>query len=196
MILENATSKTESFSSLYVRLSSQLRALGSLGVTTDKCAAILYPMVESSLPDDILVAWGRIRQQAVGDKDKSEKQLEKLMEFLKGEVEGNERIRLARQPFSASNNHVKAEKSVKKSAVATAATLISTESKSKQTCLFCEKNHQSESCCKAMSMSLEDRRRMVQEKRRCFCCLKPGHNAKKCREVVKCLLCGRKHWAI
>ncbi|UYV84588.1 hypothetical protein LAZ67_X002732, partial [Cordylochernes scorpioides] len=55
--LENAHGRnTTPFSTVYVRLSSQLRALGSLGVTTDKCAAILYPMVESALPEDIFVA--------------------------------------------------------------------------------------------------------------------------------------------
>ncbi|UYV65534.1 hypothetical protein LAZ67_3004614 [Cordylochernes scorpioides] len=80
IILENVYGRnTTSFSTLYVRLSSQLRALGSLGVTTDKCAAILYPMHKSS---EVL--------------------LEKLMEFLKHEVEGSERMRLARQPFSSS----------------------------------------------------------------------------------------------
>ncbi len=62
LILENAQSKSSTpFSSLYVRLSTQLRALGSLGVTTEKCAAILLPMVESTLPEDILVAWERNR---------------------------------------------------------------------------------------------------------------------------------------
>ncbi|UYV82773.1 hypothetical protein LAZ67_22000808 [Cordylochernes scorpioides] len=107
IILENAYGrKTTSFSTLYVRLSSQLRALGYLGVTTDKCAAILYPMVESTLPEDLFVAWERTRHHHKPDEDakhkSSEVLLEKLMEFLKHEVEGSERMRLARQPFSSS----------------------------------------------------------------------------------------------
>ncbi|UYV67048.1 unc-93, partial [Cordylochernes scorpioides] len=107
IILENAYGRnTTSFSTSYVRLSSQLRALGSLGVTTDKCAAVLYPMVESALPEDLFVAWERTRHHHKPDEDgkhkSSEVHLEKLMEFLKHEVEGSERMRLAPQPFSSS----------------------------------------------------------------------------------------------
>ncbi|UYV65305.1 hypothetical protein LAZ67_3003889 [Cordylochernes scorpioides] len=88
--LENAHGRnTTPFSTVYVRLSSQLRALGSLGVTTDKCAAILYPMVESALPEDLFVAWERTRHHHKPDEDgkhnSSEALLEKLMEFLKHE---------------------------------------------------------------------------------------------------------------
>ncbi|UYV72667.1 hypothetical protein LAZ67_10000255 [Cordylochernes scorpioides] len=95
--LENAHGRnTTPFSTVYVRLSSQLRALGSLGVTTDKCAAILYPMVESALPEDLFVAWERTRHHHKPDEDgkhkSSEVLLEKLMEFLKHEVEGSTRL--------------------------------------------------------------------------------------------------------
>ncbi|KYM87380.1 hypothetical protein ALC53_03567 [Atta colombica] len=33
--------------------------LETLGVTTDKCAAILYPLIESSLPEEVLWEWQR-----------------------------------------------------------------------------------------------------------------------------------------
>ncbi|UYV79994.1 hypothetical protein LAZ67_18001351 [Cordylochernes scorpioides] len=136
--LENAHgSNTTPFSTVYVRLSSQLRALGSLGVTTDKCAAILYPMVESALPEDLFVAWERTRHHHKPDEDgkhnSSEALLEKLMEFLKHEVEGSERMRLARQPFSSSYpSQFNRDKPPKpKTSVATAASLIDGENKSK-----------------------------------------------------------------
>ncbi|UYV62167.1 hypothetical protein LAZ67_1008101 [Cordylochernes scorpioides] len=138
IILENAHGRnTTSFSTVYVRLSSQLRALGSLGVTTDKCAAILYPMVESALPEDLFVAWERTRHHHKPDEDgkhnSSEALLEKLMEFLKHEVEGSERMRLARQPFSSSYpSQFNRDKPPKpKTSVATAASLIDGENKSK-----------------------------------------------------------------
>lgn len=57
LILQNAVkSKTLSLTSLYDKIESHLRALESLGVTTDKCTAMLFPLVESSLPEDILRA--------------------------------------------------------------------------------------------------------------------------------------------
>ncbi|UYV60243.1 hypothetical protein LAZ67_1000533, partial [Cordylochernes scorpioides] len=116
-----------------LRLSSQLRALGSLGVTTDKCAAILYPMVESALPEDLFVAWERTRHHHKPDEDgthkSSEGLLEKLMEFLKHEVEGSERMRLARQPISSSYpSQFNRDKPPKpKTSVATAASLLKRE---------------------------------------------------------------------
>lgn len=198
LILENAQSKSSvSFSTHYVRLSTQLRALGSLGVTTEKCAAILLPMVESTLPEDVLVAWERSRPQIPVEKDKeSEIYLDKLMEFLKSEVEGSERIRLARQPFQSSSSHSSRVRNNPRTAVATAASLIATEGSSKPSCVFCGRNHPSEACRKAASMSVEERRKIVNEKRRCFACLKPDHNYKKCKEFVKCDNCGKRHYAI
>ncbi|GFS56425.1 hypothetical protein TNCV_4302591 [Trichonephila clavipes] len=46
-------------SSLYEKIEAQLRALESLGVTKEKYAAILFPLVESCLPAEILSAWKR-----------------------------------------------------------------------------------------------------------------------------------------
>ncbi|UYV72167.1 hypothetical protein LAZ67_9002056, partial [Cordylochernes scorpioides] len=203
--LENAHGRnTTPFSTVYVRLSSQLRALGSLGVTTDKCAAILYPMVESALPEDLFVAWERTRHHHKPDEDgkhkSSEVLLEKLMEFLKHEVEGSERMRLARQPFSSSYpSQFNRDKPPKpKTSVATAASLVVADGKSNNAykCVFCDEKHLSEQCCKAMSMSLEERRKIIKEKQCCYSCLKPGHFSKYCRNVVKCVICSKKHRAI
>ncbi|GIY25918.1 uncharacterized protein CEXT_413491 [Caerostris extrusa] len=48
LVLNNATKKKQdSLSGLYNKLSTQLRALSSLGVTTDQCGIILYPLVEN-----------------------------------------------------------------------------------------------------------------------------------------------------
>ncbi|UYV72770.1 hypothetical protein LAZ67_10000641 [Cordylochernes scorpioides] len=205
IILENAHGRnTTSFSTVYVRLSSQLRALGSLGVTTDKCAAILYLMVESALSEDIFVAWERTRHHYKPDEDgkhnSSEALLEKLMEFLKHEVEGSERMRLARQPFSSSYpSQFNRDKPPKpKTSVATASSLVVADGKSNNAykCVFCDGKHLSEQCCKAMSMSLEARRKIIQEKQCCYSCLKPGHFSKYCRNVVKCVICSKKHRAI
>ncbi|UYV65698.1 hypothetical protein LAZ67_3005173, partial [Cordylochernes scorpioides] len=195
---------TTSFSTLYVGLSSQLQALGSLGVTTDKCAAILYPMVESALPEDLFVAWERTRHHHKPDEDgkhkSSEVLLEKLMEFLKHEVEGSERMRLARQPLLSSYpSQFDRDKPPKpKTSVATAASLEVAEGESNNAykCVFCDGKHLSEQCCKAMSMYLEESGKIIQEKWCWYSNLKPRHISKKCRNVVKCVICSRKHWAI
>lgn len=63
LVLSNALnqSKKMSLSSLYDKLETQLRALESLEVTRNEFVAILYPLVESCLPEDILRAWERYR---------------------------------------------------------------------------------------------------------------------------------------
>ncbi|XP_051159149.1 uncharacterized protein LOC127280286 [Leptopilina boulardi] len=43
----------------YDKLEAYIRALDTLRVTTEKCASMLYPLVESALPKEILRAWQR-----------------------------------------------------------------------------------------------------------------------------------------
>ncbi|GFX61625.1 integrase catalytic domain-containing protein [Trichonephila clavipes] len=45
---------------LYDNLEQQIRALATLGVTTDKCACLLYPLVESCIPEDLLRVFQRV----------------------------------------------------------------------------------------------------------------------------------------
>ena len=48
-----------SLSSLYDKLESHLRALETLGLTTNTCSAMLFPLVESCFPEEFLRAWHR-----------------------------------------------------------------------------------------------------------------------------------------
>jgi Protein of unknown function (DUF1759). len=61
LVLKNAVTPAKDvvLSRLYDKIESHLRSLESLGVTTDKCAAMLFPLVESSLPEELLRAWQR-----------------------------------------------------------------------------------------------------------------------------------------
>ncbi|GIY46257.1 DUF1758 domain-containing protein [Caerostris extrusa] len=75
----------------------QICVLETLGVTTDKCGSILYPMVESCFPEDFLKAWNRNNASLAPTEAKE--RLNNLMAFLKTEVKGEERISLARKGF-------------------------------------------------------------------------------------------------
>ncbi|GFX42344.1 uncharacterized protein TNCV_110641 [Trichonephila clavipes] len=59
LVLQNTEIKKVNLSSLYDKIEAQLRALESLGVTKEKYAAMLFPLVESCLPAEILHAWER-----------------------------------------------------------------------------------------------------------------------------------------
>ena len=60
LVLQNAMSSKEvQLASLYDKIESYLQALDTLGVTTDKCAAMLFALVESSLPEEFFRVWQR-----------------------------------------------------------------------------------------------------------------------------------------
>ncbi|XP_011707938.1 PREDICTED: uncharacterized protein LOC105462784 [Wasmannia auropunctata] len=183
-------------SRIYDRLETQLRALESLGVTTDMCAAMLYPLVESSLPEDLLRVWQR-NPKAIASTT-SKQRLDELMIFLQAEVLSEERIAMAVDGFglndeqSTSQNKSKKKSKAESKEIATAAGLLSTK-ENKNPCIFCGQNHDSASCVKAKKMSREERCQVVKKKNACYHCLKTGHSYKFCRYKEKCAWCGKRH---
>ncbi|KAF2880734.1 hypothetical protein ILUMI_25434 [Ignelater luminosus] len=67
------------------------------GVTREKYVAMLFPLVESSLPDETLQAW----QRSYMIQDTKSDKLANLISFLKGEVDEEKRIKLARNSFTS-----------------------------------------------------------------------------------------------
>ncbi|GFY67976.1 DUF1758 domain-containing protein [Trichonephila inaurata madagascariensis] len=99
LVLKNATTakKAPDLATLYDMLETKLRALESLGRTKEKFADFLEPLVESCLPENVLRAWGRRRISEGTDDATSQRSLEKLMCFLRHEVESEEMIRVIRK---------------------------------------------------------------------------------------------------
>ncbi|KAI5632513.1 hypothetical protein NE865_14782 [Phthorimaea operculella] len=87
--------KHTNITTLYDKISAQLRSLETLGVTK-KNAAFILPMVESALPEEYLKAWQRTGKH---DND-METELSNLLSFLHTEVEHNQRIEMARMNFN------------------------------------------------------------------------------------------------
>ncbi|GBM32683.1 hypothetical protein AVEN_119981-1, partial [Araneus ventricosus] len=81
LVLKNANSNfcSNNLCALYDNLEQQIRALETLGVTTDKSAALLYPLVESCMPEDFLRAWQRSSNFDLGSDSK--KRLDSLLKF-------------------------------------------------------------------------------------------------------------------
>jgi hypothetical protein len=63
-------------------------------------------------------------------------------------------------------------------------------------CVFCEGSHTSESCPKAQSLSFAEKRNLVVKRGCCFACLKPGHRERRCRAVLRCVLCNGRHVSV
>ncbi|GFT62586.1 integrase catalytic domain-containing protein [Trichonephila clavipes] len=126
MVMRNAAtgrSKTD-LPALYDELEAKIRALESLGRTQDNYGEFLSPLVESCLPEDILLAFERstnFKEDAPGES----RSLKLLMNFLKQEVKNDEMVELAWNNFSASVNQKKKEVN-KPDKFPSAATLVST----------------------------------------------------------------------
>ena len=208
LVIQNVSQPKEKLgmAKLYDRLESYLQALESLGVASEKYAAMLFPLVESCLPEEILRAWQRsgFSQPGLGtdSSQHSKSRLRVLMDFLRTEVEGEERITLAQEGFCTTTSSSKStNKKVSGYAdeVSTAAGLLTVDKpneKKKPNCIFCDKAHESRECFQAQRMSMVEKRAKISAKKCCFACLRVGHPAKNCKASVRCPICGRRHFAL
>jgi hypothetical protein len=90
-------------SSLYDRIETQLRALETLGMATDKYAVMLFSLVEPCLSEDILRAWQKFSSARLVQQD-GQTRLDSLISSLKNEVVSEERITMSNQGVSLGNN--------------------------------------------------------------------------------------------
>lgn len=97
-MLQNSISNKSQISlqTLYNKLEYYLRNLETLSVTLDKCACILYPMVESCMPEEMLRAWQR---SSFRTGDLPQDRLKNIMKFMLLEVDSEQRICLALSGF-------------------------------------------------------------------------------------------------
>ncbi|GBN57671.1 hypothetical protein AVEN_224166-1 [Araneus ventricosus] len=73
--------------------------------------------------------------------------------------------------------------------------LISSEVKT-NACIFCNEFHAVGDCNYVLSLSLEQRKKILSKKAACFICTKPFHLAKFCKSKIVCTLCGKRHLSI
>ncbi|UYV80141.1 hypothetical protein LAZ67_18001817 [Cordylochernes scorpioides] len=169
---------------LYDRLETQLRALETLGVARDKFAAMLYPLVESALPEDTLRVWERSQYTT--------------------EVKGENRVNMAKAAFKIDNNQdAKDDRSNRKSlskkntgSKMPTATDLANTTQMRNNCIFCGNGHPSQECYSGQRMHLPENKDKAKGKNVCFWCLLPGHGFKKCRIKPRCPVCGGKHYTI
>ncbi|UYV80843.1 hypothetical protein LAZ67_19001940 [Cordylochernes scorpioides] len=162
-----------------------------LGVTTDKCADILYPVVESCLPEDVLISWQRSSEP---------EDLESLMKFLRREVNQNKDREMAynkhsdtlAQPTPGKIETKKRSFNTRREIATTSGFMhsdISPTLREKFKCIFCDNGHSSQDCRKGMKMGMGQKNEKIKSYKRCFKCLLP--------KKVRCDFCKRDgHYAI
>lgn len=218
LIINNALSRGRiDLSMLYDGIETQLRALETLGITSSGCSSMLFPLIESCLPEDLLRVWQRSplassALQSTGTEITEEpslkNKLSNLMQFLRNEVENEQRISLATEGFglhagrspgstrghNISDTRRKIPEASGQSHIPTATGLINHEKVTDNSkCIFCENVHESANCFKAQNFTMEKKRSILNLKKACFNCLKIGHSARKCRGRLKCIVCSKSH---
>jgi hypothetical protein len=132
----------------------------------------------------------------------AKERLASLMEFLRLEVEGEERINLTMTSLGltqeASTSIGKKKHFSKlnaKEEVPTAAGLLSTSRMQdvQPKCVFYDKPHSGSDCSFAQKMELPDKQKWLSKSGCCFSCQKPGHVAEQCRAKLRCVICGKGH---
>ncbi|XP_050309972.1 uncharacterized protein LOC126745954 [Anthonomus grandis grandis] len=206
LIISNAMSSEKiELSLLYDKIETQLRALETLGITADKYAAMLFPLIESCFPPDLLRVWQRVPSMDIsGSNGESslENRLQSLMLFLKNEVDNEQHISLAVEGFGlgitkpprdvARNKYPNSNKIVPSNSIPTATGLANNTSEYR--CVFCNNNsHDSEKCFRAQKLSYKQKRQTLSDLGACFRCLKVGHISRKCRAKIRCIICSRSH---
>ncbi|GFU14042.1 putative RNA-directed DNA polymerase from transposon X-element [Trichonephila clavipes] len=103
IVMKNAAGRNKvDLSELYDLLESKLMALESLGRTKEKFAEFLEPLVQSCLPETVFHAWERSLSLEDSSSQDRTRSLDKLLCFLRNEVQSEEMIMLARIGLGAS----------------------------------------------------------------------------------------------
>lgn len=197
LVISNSNGNQKvSLGTLYDKLETKLRALESLGMTSDKYAAMLYPLVESCLSDDILVAWERIRNERHGSEEDNEGQLMKLMRFLQGEVESNIRLEMAKNGITSDEELLHETPKKRQKVMLEAITTSDLYKDQANGCLFCGNHHASQDCGNAARWTQSERIRKVWKAGKCFKCLKKNHLSRTCKEKIRCQKCNGNHYKL
>ncbi|UYV72450.1 hypothetical protein LAZ67_9003194 [Cordylochernes scorpioides] len=101
LVIESASGKKKlSFHELYYKIQSYLDSLKSLNLESASPDTWLYPLVESCLSDELLLAWQR-RSQFVKLDVELQTRLDQLMDFLEREILIQQNIQLAKGGFQS-----------------------------------------------------------------------------------------------
>ena len=159
--------------------------LASLGITSDQYGSLLIPVIMSKLPPEIRLQISRNSKASVW-------KIEELLNVIKIEVEAREASEMTMTKTSEGKSAQASGNSRFRNQPPTANSLVAQQSKSfKIKCAFCQNEHYSASC--NVVRDIAQRRNILERDKRCFNCLRFGHNAKECQNPKTCHHCQERH---
>ncbi|XP_065070921.1 uncharacterized protein LOC135695676 [Rhopilema esculentum] len=171
---------------LYDTIETHFRGLEALGVDQDSYATIIVPTLMEKIPEPIRLNMIR------GTKNFEEWDIETMLASFRHELNVREQnfSVLSEKPVTKRDDGFKPRQPTKTSA---SALLSGNEGDKnwKKACAYCFEDHKELDCSKVQD--IEERKKIILHSGRCFCCLKKGHRASKCRVKVVCKFCKFKH---
>ncbi|GBL76691.1 hypothetical protein AVEN_53386-1 [Araneus ventricosus] len=190
-----------SFRKMFDNIQTEIRSLESLNVLKETYQNLLCPLLLKCLPPDLVLEYNKSMKS-----DKYE--INELVDFLSIQLKAKERSLMYASPVSSKKekySYPRNDSSSEKinnsrcfsSKRFSSSDLISSEVKTKtNACIFCNEFHAVGDCNYALSLSLEQRKKILSKKAACFICAKPFHLAKFCKSKIVCTLCGKRHLSI
>ena len=176
------TDRTSQLRYVYDKISVHVRGLASLGVSSEQYGSMLIPIIMSKIPNEIRLVIARKNTAKVWN-------IDELLDTIKVEIEAREVSEGVQSSLQSTKKHV-----VQPTVGAFVVNGGNSE-KFQIRCAFCEEPHYSASC--ESVVGSEDRKSILRKSKRCFNCLRIGHNANTCRNEKKCRHCdGRHHQSI
>ena len=163
---------------LFDQVSSHIRSLEALDVTTDSFGGLLCPVLVARLPAELQL----IVSRNVSDDDWN---LEQVLRVVEEEVVARERVTV--HPVT------RPKREAKQPALAT--TLVSETKGFSTGCCYCGKDHLPSNCNEVSGV--DARKQVLRRGGRCFSCLRKGHLSRNCMTSHRCHECnGRHHTSI
>lgn len=159
---------------LYDSVETEIRNLESLNLKHAEYGPLLIPILMNKLPNELKLILSREKQF----------DLQNILKTFKSELEAREKV-------SITTTGDFEEKNITAISLHTGGKM---HTNSKQ-CIFCNRAHKEQNC--QIVKKPFERKRILLIERRCFVCLKTGHNANNCKSNIKCFDCkGRHHVSI
>ena len=173
--------------SLLDTTASAMRALKAMKIETDHWDPLLVCLLMDRIDQESRRLW----EQSLTTSEMPK--FDELKQFLTRRCQALEAMGPPKVKAKQTVESKKAS-SAPREDVPTAADLFSGQQQGKR-CIFCDKEHASYDCQTVGQMSLEDRKKMLRDKKACWLCLGRGHFVQRCNflQKRKCQVCGDGH---
>lgn len=187
-------SDTEGLRHLLDESENRVMGLEVLGINSSSYSSMITPLLLERVPPRLATKWFK-KEKLDSIKGIVSSSVKDLFDFIRLEVESEERSKLLQQGFKRVTDPDWEVKDIKKvKAIPSAAALLSSSSTSQsdgeRRCIYCQEHHSETRC----HVPLSKKMTVLSQERRCYICLRQGHQAAHCRNAnPECRECQKKH---